>query len=317
MPYKCPLNPPHVDEGGVRVVHKNRKDCIHMGLNKRGGAFATAPHLADDTPPMAASDGLRKEGPHRPEVANPPNDATPATADKITAGEPKAVTPKTKKAFGILKRSGGASPEDETKGAAARESEPQWTLSENSTTMFWTTLMSLFKGGIEYLDTALEVPKRFDTKQLEFTRSEEIMIGDSLAGPTTGLLKKLGVKTEQGAERFIHSLVIIRIFGRIGISLAIHFVKDIPKGKAFERWKDRKAKNSTSPTDTKTVASANLSSPSVTPSDSSPSSTSAIPSSPVLYPPPSPKPVPLSQRRSVRRITDKPAATPTIPEGAQ
>ena len=169
--------------------------------------------------------------------------------DAQTAGAPAAITtgnrsgaaqgkggvaedtapaaPKKKGVFGF-KKEVATVPKEGTPEQKALLEQPRWQLSGDLTVRFWTTIMSLLKGGVQFVDTViLKTDKPYDTKHLDFTTSEEQMIADTMPGITTRILQKGGIKSLETAERFINAMVIFRIFGRIFVSLGAHYVDEL------------------------------------------------------------------------------------------
>jgi hypothetical protein len=226
MSYECPLNPPHVDARGDPLIHKNRKECVAMGRKNRGAPTLPAKAKvpvdltvtqtadANTIPPNSQAAGVNPVVVEGPKVPMAVDSSVPTTA-----AAPASVK---KKKFSILKRKSEALPESETQ-AEAEAARPAWQLGSEPTIMFWTTILSLLRGGIEFTDKAIKAEHPYDTKQLEFTASEEKMVGEAMPGITTRILKFFGVKSVEAAEAFIHGMVILRIFGRIFLSIGVHF----------------------------------------------------------------------------------------------
>ena len=216
MSYRCPLVPPHVDAGGAVMEHESRRDCVRMGAANRGTATAPAVVVPLPSAPAEAGPAVPSGVPPSPVPGAP---ESPAVA--VPTPEPAAEPPRKGRRFGILKRRSDAAPESETK-ADRLAAEPRWMLSGSVTTMFWGTVLSLARGAVEAFDSAIHARQPFDTSILEFTVSEEKLVGEVMPPLTTKLLKGLGVKSEEAAETFVHGMVILRIFGRIALALARH-----------------------------------------------------------------------------------------------
>ena len=216
MSYRCPLVPPHVDAGGAVMEHESRRDCVRMGAANRG--TATAPAIIVPVPNATAEAGSAVPPGVPP---SPVTGAPESPAVAVPAPEPAAESPRKGRRFGILKRKSDAAPENETR-ADRLAAEPRWMLSGSVTTMFWSTVLSLARGAVEAFDTAIHARQPFDTSILEFTVSEEKLVGEVMPPLTTKILKGLGVKSEEAAETFVHGMVILRIFGRIALALARH-----------------------------------------------------------------------------------------------
>lgn len=212
------------------MVHKNRKECLQMGLNNRGSI----------THPDKFPDEVKKSGLASPLSGDEKSALNSAgVAETTVIDEPPPATtaaPKKKKKFSIFKKPAGEPPESESQADAAK-AQPAWELSGDLTVMFWTTILSLARGAIQYGDKLIKAHEPYDTSQLEFTTSEEKMVGEVMPSITTRILKAFGVKSVEQAEAFIHGMVIIRIFGRIFISLAAHYYNELKY-----RSKDKKDK---------------------------------------------------------------------------
>jgi hypothetical protein len=229
--YLCPMNPPHVDGRGDPIAHKNRKECIAMGRANRGKPLVPAKAVAPPEPAQAVAP------PEPAQAVAPPEPAQAVAPPETPVTPPVAV--KGKKTFKLFKRKAEVAPEAETQ-KEAQAAQPAWVLPEEPTIMFWTTVMSLFKGAIEFIDKGIKAEHPYDTKQLEFTTSEQAMIGEAMPGLTTRLLKWMGVKSVEQATGLIHGMVILRIFGRIFLSVGIHFY-DEAKIKAKRKRDEKEA----------------------------------------------------------------------------
>lgn len=149
----------------------------------------------------------------------------PAADDKRASGHEPPIKAKR---FTIKKQAAGAPPEGETQQAAETQSAPAFVLSGKLTRMFWSTMLSLARGLVEFVDNQiLRTPHPFDTSIMSFTRSEEEMVEEVMPNVTTRILGWFGIKTERAAETFISALVIVRIFGRIALGLVKHYVDEI------------------------------------------------------------------------------------------
>ena len=240
MAYRCPLTPPHVDETGMPMTHKNRKECMTMGLHNRSKVthpekFPASSFVAA-SPPMGANEESGKVEPTTPEAPTP----APATP----AAKPK------KGKFSIFHKPSGDAPQG--KDPEEKKEPVKWSsnLPEDATIMFWSTILSFVRGAVSWFDKTIKARDPYDTSQLEFTTAEERMVGETMTGPTTRLLQKLGIKSVDQAVAFIHGMAIIRIFGRIVLSLGAHFYKEL-KIRGKEKDKERKEANERRKTESK------------------------------------------------------------------
>lgn len=237
MTYRCAMKPPHINpETGQVWLHKNRKACLEMGLANR--AKETHPEKFQQTPQQRIPMDERSI----PEGTFPSTPITPVPAGEPVAQprETRETQPK-KRRFSIFKKEAEAAPESETRAMAKKEAEPVLpTLPANLVVAFWSTMMSFVKGGIEMVDRVLKVEHPYDTSQLQFTTSEEEMIGDSMGPMTAKIFGWFGIKTLEAAQNFVASLVIFRIFGRIIIGVSIHFAQELRNKKPADTFADRK-----------------------------------------------------------------------------
>jgi hypothetical protein len=217
MGYKCPLQDPHVGSDGNPMVHKTRSECLKMAGGNRQSA---APHPEPSGTEVAP---LNKEAGKDPAGLKNPQ-ASP--------------TPKKKGAFSFFKKDAKAAPEGSPEQKEQTQ-EPEWKgpLSGDLTLMFWNSVTSMLAGFVGLVDNAIHAEHPYDTKKLSLTTSEQMMVKEALPGLTTRILKWFGIKSEKGAEFFIHSLVIVRVFGRIFVGVGIHYYEE-----AKIRGKKRKAK---------------------------------------------------------------------------
>jgi hypothetical protein len=204
-----------------------------MGLVNRG--TITHPEKQAQPSPQAGV----AEAPSAGAVAS----AAPEAAETPHPSESK---PKKGRRFSIFRKPAEARPEGETAKEAA-EAQPAWQLKGTTTVMFWNGVMGLGRGAIQLADKTIHAKKPYDTSNMEFTKSEEAMIEETMPGITTRILKWFGVKSEASAEAFVHGLVILRIFGRIFVGVGAHFFDEMREKGKEKRAKIEAAKLSAKP----------------------------------------------------------------------